>query len=51
MRAIGVGTLDNPKWIKPKRFGWFRSAHSWVRPPEGVEVVQKSALPNSGQRP
>ena len=45
MRAIGVGTLDDPKWIKPKRFGWFRSAHSWLKPPEGVEVVQKSALP------
>jgi hypothetical protein len=51
MRAVGVGTLDDPKWIKPKRFGWFRSAHSWLKPPEGVEVVQKSALPSSGQRP
>jgi hypothetical protein len=45
LRAIGVGTLDDPKSIKPMRFGWFRSAHPWVRPPEGVEVVQTSALP------
>ena len=45
LRAIGVGTLDDPKSIKPMRFGWFRSAHSWVQPPEWVEVVQTSALP------
>ena len=45
LRAIGVGTLDDPKSIKPMRFGWFRSAHPWVRPPEGVEIVQTSALP------
>ena len=45
MRAIGVGTLDDPKWVKAKRFGWFRSAHSWLRPPEGAEVSQKGTLP------
>ena len=45
LRAIGVGTLDDPKSVRPMRFGWFRSAHPWVRPPEGVEVVQTSALP------
>ena len=45
MRAVGVGTLDDPKSAKPMRFGWFRSAHPWVRPPEGVEIVQTSALP------
>ena len=45
MRAVGVGTLDDPKSMRPQRFGWFRSAHPWVRPPEGVEVVPTSALP------
>jgi hypothetical protein len=45
LRAIGVGTLDDPKSVRPMRFGWFRSAHPWVKPPEGVEVVQTSALP------
>jgi hypothetical protein len=45
MRAIGVGTLDDPKSVKPMRFGWFRSAHGWLRPPEGVEIVPTSALP------
>ena len=45
MRAVGLGTFDDPKWLTPDRFGWFRSAHHWVRPPEGVEIVQTSALP------
>ena len=45
LRAVGVGTLDDPKSMKPMRFGWFRSAHPWVRAPEGVEVVQTSTLP------
>ena len=44
MRAIGVGTLDDPKWLKVERFGWMRSAHPWIRPPEEAEVFQKSAL-------
>ena len=45
LRGIGVGTLDDPKAIRPMRFGWFRSAHSWVKPPEDMEIVQTSALP------
>ena len=45
MRAIGVGTLDEPKWIKPGRFSWLRSAHPWLVVPPGVEGLQKSALP------
>src|ERR1041384_8128459 len=45
LRAIGVGTLDDPKSIKPMRFGWFRSAHPWLKPPEGVELGEPSALP------
>jgi len=42
---------ETDRWLrfefcpKPQRFGWFRSAHPWVRPPEGVEIVQTSALP------
>jgi hypothetical protein len=43
--AVGLGTFDDPKWLNVDRFGWFRSAHPWVRPPEGVEIVQTSALP------
>jgi hypothetical protein len=45
IRGVGVGTLDDPKWIKPNRFSWLRSAHAWVQPPQGVEVIQTSGLP------
>lgn len=45
IRAIGVGTFDDPKWIKVDRFSWLRSAHPWIVPPPGVEVLEKSALP------
>ena len=45
MRGVGVGTFDDPKWIRPRRFSWLRSAHTWVEPPEGVEAVQTGTLP------
>ena len=50
MRAIGVGTLDDPQRIKPQRFSWLRSAHPWLKPPEGVEAVQQGTLP-AGKNP
>src|SRR4051812_503923 len=30
LRAIGVGTLDDPKRLKVERFGWMRSAQAWI---------------------
>jgi hypothetical protein len=45
MRGVGLGTFDDPKWLKPNRFGWYSSGHSWIKPPEGVEVFEKSSLP------
>jgi len=45
MRAIGVGTLDDPKAIEITRFGWYRSAHRWIAPPPGVEVSERGTLP------
>jgi len=50
MRGLGLGTFDDPKWLKPNRFGWFRSAHPWVKPPEGVEIFDQSSLPPPGLR-
>ena len=50
MRGIALGSFDDPKWLQPNRFGWFRSAHPWVRPPEGIEIVQTSALPPAGRK-
>jgi hypothetical protein len=45
VRAVGLGTFDDPKWLKLNRFGWYRSGHSWVKPPPDVEVFEKSSLP------
>jgi hypothetical protein len=45
MRAIGVGTFDDPKWLRVERFGWMRSAHPWIAVPEGVEVFERGSLP------
>ena len=47
MRAIAVGSFDDPKWFKPRRFGWMRSAHPWIIPPPGVEVFQQGTLPTA----
>jgi hypothetical protein len=38
MRAITVGTLDDPNWIKPKIHAWTRSALHWVVFPSDVEL-------------
>jgi len=46
LRAIGVGTLDDPKAVNIRRFGWFRSAHPWIARPDGFEVHEKGTLPN-----
>jgi hypothetical protein len=45
LRAIGVGTLDDPKSVSVNRFGWFRSAHPWIKPPVGFEVYERGTLP------
>jgi hypothetical protein len=45
VRAVALGSFDDPKWLKPTRFGWYRSAHPWVNAPDDVEVIEKSSLP------
>lgn len=45
MRAVAVGTFDDPQWLRPRRFAWMRSAHPWVVPPGDVEVFDKGTLP------
>ncbi len=44
-RAVAGGTLDDPKWLKIERHSWTRSAHPWFTPPAGVEVFQRSSIP------
>src|SRR2546423_8596203 len=39
VRGIAIVALVDPKWPKLTRFSWFRSAHPWITPPEGLEVV------------
>jgi len=45
LRALAVGSFDEPKRLKIERHGWLRSAHRWFTPPEGVEHHQKGTLP------
>lgn len=44
MRAVGLGTFDNPQGFKVERHGWMRSAHSWFTPPADTETFETSAL-------
>jgi hypothetical protein len=41
-RIISVGTLDDPKWLKPVRHVWTRSAQHWLVIPEDLERFEKS---------
>ena len=43
LRAIAGGSFDDPKWLRPARFVWMRSAHPWVVPPSGMDVFQESS--------
>ena len=44
-RALAIGTFDDPRWIRIERFSWMRSAHPWITPPAGIEVLEQSGLP------
>src|SRR2546423_13713838 len=46
-RAIGVGTLDDPDWIKPELHVFKRSALRWVIFPADVEVFETIPLVKS----
>ena len=39
-RAIAVGTLDDPDWIKPATHLWTRSALHWMAFPPEVQIVE-----------
>jgi hypothetical protein len=43
-RAIAVGTLDDPNWIKPAAHMWTRSALHWMQFPADAQVIQKQSL-------
>ena len=38
MRAVAVGTLDDPGWLRLDRHIWVRSKRPWVSIPPGVSV-------------
>ena len=44
LRAIAGGSFDDPKWLRPARFVWMRSAHPWVVAPHGVDVFQEGTI-------
>jgi len=43
-RAIAVGTLDDPNWLKPRWHVWTRSALRWVTLPTDVELDETDSL-------
>ena len=38
VRALAIGTLDDPGWVKLERHIWTRSKRPWVSLPPGVEI-------------
>ena len=43
LRAIAVGTLDDPEWPTIQRHIWVRSKRSWVSIPPGLTTFQQGA--------
>lgn len=42
VRVVPGGTFDDPKWLKPTRHIWTRSAHDWIALPPDADVREKS---------
>lgn len=43
LRAIAMGTLDDPEWLNIQRHIWVRSKRAWVPIPEGMTTFAKAA--------
>lgn len=43
LRAIAVGTLDDPEWPQIQRHIWVQSKRSWVTIPPGMTAFQQGA--------
>jgi hypothetical protein len=43
LKAIAVGTLDDPEWPAIQRHIWVRSKRSWVTVPSGMVVFEQGA--------
>lgn len=43
LRAIAVGTLDDPEWPQIQRHIWVQSRRAWVSIPPGMTVFQQGA--------
>lgn len=43
LRAIAVGTLDDPEWPRIQRHIWVQSRRSWVSIPPGVATLERGA--------
>jgi len=43
LRAIAGGSFDDPKWFRPARFVWMRSAHPWIMPPADMPVFHEGS--------
>lgn len=43
LRAIAVGTLDDPEWPHVQRHIWVCSRRSWVSIPPGVQTFDRGA--------
>jgi hypothetical protein len=43
LRAIAVGTFDDPEWAPIERHIWVQSKRSWVSIPRGMATFQQGA--------
>ena len=44
LRAIGLGTFDDPDWVKPKWAVFARSAVQWVVHPKDMEICETDVV-------
>ena len=45
LRALAVGSFDDPGWLAVSRHVWTRSGHKWFIYPPGAEIFEKGSPP------
>ena len=45
LRALAVGSFDDPDWLAVSRHVWTRSKHEWFTCPPGAEIFEKGSPP------
>lgn len=51
LRALAVGTFDDPDWVRIERHVWVRSKRPWISIPSDVAIFQQGSAAATASKP